>query len=446
MGIVYKARQRTLDRLVALKVMPPDVARDPGFAERFTREARTLARLQHPNIVAIHDFGTSDGLYFLLMEYVDGANLRQAIRSGALTASQALAIVPQICDALQYAHENGVVHRDVKPENILLDRAGRVRIADFGLAKIVQRTPVDVTLTRAGQVMGTLHYMAPEQYRTPDAVDHRADIYSLGVVFYEMLVSCQWVGSNHPRTGRACGRWMSGWTRCASGVGPTSLNVGAQLSSQQASESAATDVERIAFGAVGRTRCRGEAQLNRGITNRATDGSSVSRVQAAGAPFGVPPGSCAGTPVVSSATWPPSMEALGGRPSFDSMRPDAAVTWGFPGLAPWFKGSLARCRGADDHRLAATQGAPLLPLVVGGSDCVDGPRRGCPPGALWRTWVPSGDLWVVHAGTAGMPVGCMGAGVRSKGRSGRAFRGRGAALGERVNYRCAKANQAVVCR
>ena len=203
MGIVYKARQKSLDRLVALKVMPPEAARDAGFADRFTREARTLARLQHPNIVAIHDFGTSDGLYYLLMEYVDGLNLRQAMRAGHLTPAQALAIVPQVCDALQYAHENGVVHRDVKPENILIDRAGRVRIADFGLAKIVQRTPVEVTLTRAGQVMGTLHYMAPEQYRTPDAVDHRADIYSLGVVFYEMLTGELPLGSFPPPSEKA---------------------------------------------------------------------------------------------------------------------------------------------------------------------------------------------------------------------------------------------------
>jgi len=203
MGIVYKAKQRSLDRLVALKVMPPDAARDAGFADRFSREARTLARLQHPNIVGVHDFGVSDGLYYLVMEYVDGANLREAIRSGKLSAREALAIVPQICDALQYAHDQGVVHRDIKPENILLDRAGRVRIADFGLAKIVQRTPLEMTLTRQGQVMGTLHYMAPEQYRTPDAVDHRADIYSLGVVFYEMLTGELPIGSFPPPSDKA---------------------------------------------------------------------------------------------------------------------------------------------------------------------------------------------------------------------------------------------------
>ena len=187
MGIVYRARHRNLDRMVALKVLPPEAAREPSFPERFTREARTLARLHHPHIVGVHDFGETGGLYWLVMEYVDGPNLRQVIREGSLEPKQALAIVPQVCDALQYAHDQGIVHRDIKPENILLDREGQVKIADFGLARIVQRAPVDLTLTREGQVLGTLHYMAPEQYRSPDTVDHRADIYSLGVVFYEML-------------------------------------------------------------------------------------------------------------------------------------------------------------------------------------------------------------------------------------------------------------------
>jgi tRNA A-37 threonylcarbamoyl transferase component Bud32 len=202
MGIVYKARQKKLDRLVALKVLPPEAAREPGFAERFEREARTLARLHHPHVVGVHDFGESNGLYYLVMEYVDGPNLRQVIREGSLSAAQALAIVPQICEALQYAHDHGVVHRDIKPENVLLDRAGNVKIADFGLAKLVQRAPVDLTLTRAGQVMGTLQYMAPEQYKAPDSVDHRADIYSLGVVFYEMLTGELPVGTFPPPSTR----------------------------------------------------------------------------------------------------------------------------------------------------------------------------------------------------------------------------------------------------
>ncbi|MCI0360685.1 MAG: serine/threonine protein kinase, partial [Planctomycetaceae bacterium] len=181
------ARQAKLDRLVALKVLPPAMCKDPAFAERFTREARALARLSHPNIVAVHDFGEVDGLFFFLMEYVDGANLRHILETGRLTPSEALRIVPQVCEALQYAHEEGVVHRDIKPENVLLDRTGRVKIADFGLAKLLGKGPDDFTLTHTQQVMGTPRYMAPEQIERPSAVDHRADIYSLGVVLYEML-------------------------------------------------------------------------------------------------------------------------------------------------------------------------------------------------------------------------------------------------------------------
>jgi tRNA A-37 threonylcarbamoyl transferase component Bud32 len=187
MGAVYKARQTKLDRIVALKVLPPEWGADPAFAERFSREARALARLNHPHVVAVHDFGEAGGLYYLLMEYVDGVNLRQALQAGPLPPEQALAVIPQICEALQYAHEEGIVHRDVKPENILLDRRGRVKIADFGLAKLLNRPRAEFTLTGSRQVMGTLDYMAPEQRSRPQEIDHRADIYSLGVVFYEML-------------------------------------------------------------------------------------------------------------------------------------------------------------------------------------------------------------------------------------------------------------------
>jgi serine/threonine protein kinase len=238
MGAVYKARQPGLGRFVALKVLPPAVSSDPGFAERFNREARALAQLSHPNIVAVHDFGrvaagilpavepgvppggpaeaisgrrerpegvpggrmppsTSGGtpdatksvnfLHYLVMELVDGTNLREVERAGRLSPEQALAIVPQICDALQFAHNEGIVHRDIKPENILLDKKGRVKITDFGIAKIVGADGGQANLTGAKDVIGTPHYMAPEQVERPQTVDHRADIYSLGVVFYEML-------------------------------------------------------------------------------------------------------------------------------------------------------------------------------------------------------------------------------------------------------------------
>ena len=187
MGTLYKARQKQLDRVIALKILPPESGRDPSFAERFLREARALAKLNHPNIVTVFEFGEIDGLFFLIMEYVDGANLRQMERAGQLKPAEALAIVPKICDALQYAHDEGVVHRDIKPENILVDKKGRVKLVDFGLAKLLGKSQVDFSLTGTHQAMGTLHYMAPEQMEKPLTVDHRADIYSLGVVFYELL-------------------------------------------------------------------------------------------------------------------------------------------------------------------------------------------------------------------------------------------------------------------
>jgi predicted Ser/Thr protein kinase len=187
MGAVYKARQLGLDRLVALKILPPEVGADPAFAERFAREARALAKLSHQNIVSVFDFGQADGLYYFIMEYVDGANLRHVIETGAVKPEEALAIVPQICEALQFAHDEGIVHRDIKPENILVDKQGRVKIADFGLAKLLGKAPAEIPLTGTQQVMGTPHYMAPEQMQGAGAVDHRADIYSLGVVFYELL-------------------------------------------------------------------------------------------------------------------------------------------------------------------------------------------------------------------------------------------------------------------
>jgi len=188
MGLVYRARQTDLDRDVALKILTPSPEQASDFSERFNREAKVLAKLNHPNIVTVYDFGrTESGLCYLLMEFVDGPNLRGIVQVGDLQPTDALAIVPQICDALQYAHELGVVHRDIKPENILLNREGHVKIADFGIAKLLGKETEVPVLTRSQQVMGTPRYMAPEQIQSPGNVDHRADIYSLGVVFYEML-------------------------------------------------------------------------------------------------------------------------------------------------------------------------------------------------------------------------------------------------------------------
>lgn len=188
MGSVYKARQPKLDRLVALKVLSSDLASDPAFAERFDREARLLARLGHPNIVTVFDSGVAGPFAYLLMEFVDGVNLRQAMKAGRFTPPEALALVQDICAALKFAHEQGILHRDIKPENILIDSRGQVKIADFGIAKLVgENDREQVTLTQRGFVLGSPHYMAPEQLESPGDVDQRADIYSLGVVLYELL-------------------------------------------------------------------------------------------------------------------------------------------------------------------------------------------------------------------------------------------------------------------
>jgi len=188
MSAVFRARQPQLERVVALKVLPKFLAATPGFAERFTREGRVLARLAHPHIVTVHDFGERGGFWFLIMEHVDGVNLRQAMRAGRFTPEQALEVIPAICDALQFAHRQGVLHRDIKPENILLDAKGGVKIVDFGIAKILgEDADGAMLLTQSGAKLGTAPYMAPEQIEKPSSVDHRADIYSLGVVFYEML-------------------------------------------------------------------------------------------------------------------------------------------------------------------------------------------------------------------------------------------------------------------
>jgi serine/threonine protein kinase len=187
MGVVYKVRQPQLDRLLALKILLPGLDHDPGFAERFSREARALAKLGHSNIVAIHDFGETGGYFWLTMEYVDGVNLRQAMQAARFTPAQALALIPDLCAALQYAHDHGILHRDIKPENILLDTRGRVKVADFGIARIVGDDGEEFTLTKTDSVLGSAAYIAPEQIERPQDVDHRADLYSLGVVFYEML-------------------------------------------------------------------------------------------------------------------------------------------------------------------------------------------------------------------------------------------------------------------
>ncbi|HWB05874.1 MAG TPA: serine/threonine-protein kinase [Verrucomicrobiales bacterium] len=194
MGVVYKARQKSLNRMVALKLLAPERADDPRFAERFAKEAQALAALNHPHIVGVYDFGEAGGFYFLLMEFVDGLNLRQLLKAKRLTPKEALSIVPPVCEALQCAHEHGIVHRDIKPENLLIDKTGTVKIADFGISKLIDSNAdalhgsVSAAPGEAATLQfGTPDYAAPEQREGGTPTDHRADIYSLGVVLYEML-------------------------------------------------------------------------------------------------------------------------------------------------------------------------------------------------------------------------------------------------------------------
>ncbi|MBI3099017.1 MAG: protein kinase [Planctomycetes bacterium] len=197
---VYRGRQVDLDRAVAVKILPSVFTGDPEFVERFKREAKALATLDHPNVVRVYDCGVEEGVTFLAMELIDGPNLREMMKKG-LRPDEALAILPPICDALEYAHGKGVVHRDIKPENILVDRNGAVKIADFGLAKLL--TPGSERLTFTREVMGTPHYMAPEQVETPKEVDHRADIYALGVLLYELLTGQLPIGRFEPPSAKS---------------------------------------------------------------------------------------------------------------------------------------------------------------------------------------------------------------------------------------------------
>ena len=183
MASVFLAVQESLDREVALKVMAPALAANPEFAERFLKEGKLTAKLQHPNVVTIHDIGVHNGVYYLSAEFIPRGTLKERITETGLSVGEALNVLSDIAHGLDYAHEKGVVHRDVKPGNVLFRKDGRAVLADFGIAKAMDG---GTSSTMAGMSVGTPDYMSPEQARG-EAVDGRSDLYSLGVMLYEML-------------------------------------------------------------------------------------------------------------------------------------------------------------------------------------------------------------------------------------------------------------------
>ncbi|RME84977.1 MAG: serine/threonine protein kinase, partial [Planctomycetota bacterium] len=187
MASVYKAKQLSLNRIVAVKILPPKLASSEEFVKRFNREAETLANLEHPNIVQVIDKGVEKGIYYFVMEYVDGKGLDQILKKKPLSLQEKIKILIEICKGLSYAHNKGVVHRDIKPANILIRSDGMVKISDFGIAAIIGDRKKGEELTMTGMGMGTLRYMAPEQKIDAKNVDQRADIYAFGVMLYEII-------------------------------------------------------------------------------------------------------------------------------------------------------------------------------------------------------------------------------------------------------------------
>lgn len=183
MALVYKARDLLLDRIVAVKVLRPQFAHDEDFVRRFRREARSAASLSHPNIVGIYDVGQDGDAHYIVMEYVEGRNLNEVIRERApLQVEEAVRIAAQICEALEHAHQNQIIHRDIKPHNILIGNNGRVKVTDFGIARAVTAA----TITQTGSVVGSVHYFSPEHAKGV-ATGEKSDLYSLGIVLYQML-------------------------------------------------------------------------------------------------------------------------------------------------------------------------------------------------------------------------------------------------------------------
>ncbi|MEA3296363.1 MAG: serine/threonine-protein kinase, partial [candidate division Zixibacteria bacterium] len=183
---IFRARQESLNRDVAIKILNSTMTADPDIVRRFERESIVIASLNHPNIVHIIDRGIAGGRYYFVMVYIDGTSLREVIDSNRIPLKTKLEMIVQVTKGLDYAHKNGVIHRDIKPANILIDRQGNAMVADFGIAQIIETPEGEMTSTDI--IMGTMSYMSPEQKVSSTNVDQTTDIYAVGVILYEILV------------------------------------------------------------------------------------------------------------------------------------------------------------------------------------------------------------------------------------------------------------------
>jgi hypothetical protein len=182
MGAVYRAVQRSLERVVAIKILPHELSADAAFCAGFEAEAKAMARLNHPNLIGVYDFGEVAGMLYIIMEYVPGQSLFHSAHGIAIDPAEVIRLIAGICSGLAHAHENGIIHRDIKPSNILLDLTANPKIGDFGLAR-----PADRQIQEGEEIFGTPHYTAPEVVNSPGSVNHRADIFSVGVMLHELL-------------------------------------------------------------------------------------------------------------------------------------------------------------------------------------------------------------------------------------------------------------------
>ena len=181
MGAVYKAHQKSLERNVAIKILPREFGEDHDFRRRFEDEAKAMAKLNHPNLISVYDFGELDHMLYIVMEFVDGKSFHESFHGRAIAEKEVAHLVAGICEGLAHAHEAGILHRDIKPANILLDSKNRPKIGDFGLARLTEESEGE------GIIYGTPDYIAPEVIKNPGAVDTRSDVFSTGVILYELL-------------------------------------------------------------------------------------------------------------------------------------------------------------------------------------------------------------------------------------------------------------------